>query len=99
MATSQSVQRVKSKVAKGTAQAKRTTVKKGLALEKKGRKAVQSSANQVRKLVKATGNKATSAQKTARAKTRKAGAAIGTILGRAQGLTRKLVNKARKRLP
>jgi hypothetical protein len=98
MATSRSVQRAKANVAKRTTQTKRTIVKKGQALEKKGRKAVQSSASQVRKLVKATGKKATSGQKTARAKARKAGAAIGKILGRAQGLSRKLVNKARKTL-
>lgn len=64
----------------------------------KGRKTAQSSASQVRKLVKATGKKAASGQKTARAKARKAGAAIGKILGRAQGLSRKLVNKAKRRL-
>lgn len=93
MATSRSVQRAKANVAKRTTQTKRTIVKKGQALEKKGRKAVQSSASQVRKLVKAT-----SGQKTARAKARKAGAAIGKILGRAQGLSKKLVNKARKTL-
>ncbi len=98
MATSQSAQRIKAKVAKGTAQVKRTAVKKGQALAKKGRKTAQSSASQVRKLVKATGKKAASGQKTARAKARKAGAAIGKILGRAQGLSRKLVNKAKRRL-
>lgn len=36
MATSQSAQRIKAKVAKGTAQVKRTAVKKGQALAKKG---------------------------------------------------------------
>ncbi|NJN69010.1 MAG: hypothetical protein HC801_00955 [Nitrospira sp.] len=93
-----SVQRVKAKVSKRTAQAKRTAAKKSQAMAEKGRKAVRSSAKQVRKLAKATGNAATSGQKTARAKARKAGAAIGTILGRAQGLSRKLVNKARRTL-
>jgi len=78
---------------KRTAQANGTAVKKGQVLAKKGRKAVQSSASQVPKLVKAT-----SGQKGAPAKASKAGTAIGTILGRAQGLSRKFVNNVRRRL-
>ncbi|MDH5740211.1 MAG: hypothetical protein OEY77_07800 [Nitrospira sp.] len=94
MATSRSVQQVKAK-AKAS---KRTAIKKGQALAKNGRKAIQSSAKQVRNLATATGKAATNGQQSASAKARKAGAAIGKILGRAQGLSRKLVNKARRTL-
>ena len=78
---------------KRTAQANGTAVKKGQVLAKKGRKAVQSSASQVPKLVKAT-----SGQKEAPAKASKAGTAIGTILGRAQGLSRKLVEQREEKI-
>ena len=98
MATSRSVQQVKSKVAKRTAQAKRTVAKKGQVLAKNGRKAARSSAKQIQKLTKVTVKKANGGRKTAHAKARKAGAAIGRILGRAQGMSRKIVNKAMRTL-
>lgn len=98
MATPRSVQRAKANVTKRAVQAKRTVVKKGQALASTGRKAVRSSAIQARKAGKATVKKASETTQSAHATARKAGAAIGRILGRVQGMGRKLVDKAKKKL-
>lgn len=98
MATSRSVQRVTAKVAKRAVRTKRAAVKKGQSLASKGRNAARSTAKQVRKVAKTTAEKASRGSMAAHARARKAGAAIGKMLGRAQGIGRKLVNKAKRRL-
>jgi hypothetical protein len=98
MATSRSIQRVKAKVAKRTARTKRAAEKKGQDLANEGRKAVRASSTKVRKVAKMTAKKASGGSKEAHTKARKAGAAIGRLLGRAQSMSKRLVNKARKKL-
>mgnify|MGYP007037738378 CR=1 FL=1 len=98
MATSRSVQRVTAKVAKRAVRTKRAAVKKGRSLTSKGRNVARSTAKQVRKVAKTTTKNVTSGSMAAHTRARQAGAAIGKMLGRAQGMGRKLVNKAKKRL-
>ncbi|MBK9306295.1 MAG: hypothetical protein IPM58_04215 [Nitrospira sp.] len=98
MATSRSVQRVTAKVAKRAAHTKRTAVNKGKSLASQGRNAVRSTAKQVRTVAKTTAPKASLGSMAAHTRARKAGATIGKMLGRAQGMGRKLVNKAKRRL-
>lgn len=98
MATSRSVQQAKAKVSQRTVRAKRIAVKNGQALARKGRQAAQASVKQARKVTKAAEKQVSTGNTTAHAKARNAGAAIGRIIGRAQGLGRKLVNKAKQKL-
>lgn len=98
MATSRSVQRVTAKVTTRAVRTKRVAVTKGNSLAGKGRNAPQSTAKQVRKVAKTTAKQATSVSMAAHTRARQAGAAIGKMLGRAQGIGRKLVNKAKRRL-
>ncbi|GKS63007.1 hypothetical protein YTPLAS72_03110 [Nitrospira sp.] len=98
MATSRSVQRVIAKAATRAARTKRAAVKKGQSLAGKGRNAAQSTTKQVRKVAQTTAKKASRESMAAHARARKAGAAIGKMLGRAQGMGKKLVNKAKRRL-
>jgi hypothetical protein len=98
VATSRTVRKVKTQVSRRVAQSKRTVEKKGGAIVKKGRQALETSAKRAQKLVKTKVRKTTGASQDTRLKARKAGAAIGRLLGKAQRVGMNLVKKARTRL-
>ena len=98
MATSRSVQRVTAKAAKRATRTKRATAKKKQGLARKGRNDAQPTATQVRKIAKPTATNVSLGSMAAHTRARKAGAAIGKMLGRAQGMGRKLINTAKSKL-
>ena len=98
MATSRTTRKVKAQVSRRVAQSKRTVEKKGRAIVTKGGQALETSAKRAKKLVKTSARKTTGISQETRLKARKAGAAIGKLLGKAQRIGMNLVKKARTRL-